>query len=167
MATFKEIVHRSKILRKSLSKQVKALRKQVRKTSRKKSPLSLEEVHPQLQNFSLQLQEILNLEATRQRAEQEIRLDLVVDGTTIARQIPLGLLVHLNKELDLQQKLFKALRKADDSPALEEVYHRIQDLQKALDQALQTAGAHSLEESTLSHHLTDYLFAPLQPSSPD
>ena len=162
MATFKEIVHRSKILRKSLSKQAKTLRKKARKASRKKSPLSSEEVLPQLENFSLQLQEILNLEATRQQARQEIKLDLIVDGTTIARQVPLGVLARLHKELSTQHKLFKALRKADNSPSLQKAHTRLQRLQDALHEAIKTAGKEEIEEIALSDQLSGYLFAPLE-----
>lgn len=161
MSTLKEILHRSEILRKSLGKQIRLLRKKAKKAARGKAPLRAEDVRQEFQGFQLQLQEVLNLEAARLRAEAEKKVDLIVDGKTLLHQAPLGLLLPLRKELKYQQKLLKALRKVDVAPELDAVQERLRRLRKALDDALHEANQGEVEEEQISEEICSYLFAPL------
>ena len=171
MSTMNEVLHRDEILRKSLGKQMRLLRKaaqgirksqeakkKARKTKEKLENGSLQE---EFQNFHRQLQAVLDLEATRKRSDAETTITVRAGDQVLIEELEVSLAISLRREVKYAKKLFKALRSATDEPAIHETYQRIKALEKGLDEELMASNLRKVKEERFPSAIADFLYADL------
>ncbi len=157
MSTLHEVVHRGKVLRKSLGKRMKRLRKEVKRTAKKGEEID-GALSEELESFRRQFREVLDLEATRAEADATTRVDVIVDGQVILAQVTVAVLLSLREEVRYQQKLYRRLSESSPTPTITGRAARIEALRSAVEIALTEANQRPAEEVSISGPVDAYLF---------
>lgn len=147
MMTLQHVVHQAKILRKSLNRQLKTLRRQAQQGTTPQ-PQELEPLQPQLA-------EVLNLEITRAEADSEYKTDVILDGQVVLSQVSVPTLLAVRKQLKRQQKLYRSIQ--TNQEALQTL-QRLDMARMAVEQAIIQANSRIIDKKEVAQPLMNYLF---------
>jgi hypothetical protein len=158
MPTLNEVVHRGKILRKSLGKRMKSLRKDAKRSGKKGEGLADEALREELDAFRRQFVEVLDLEATRAEADAGIRVDVIVDGQVLLPKVSVAVLLSVREEVKYQQKLYRQLVDVSADPEVLARARRVEALRSAVEMALSQANQQPVTAVSIAGPLEEFLF---------